>query len=205
MISIIMPLYNNEQYITQSIQSIINQSYTNWELIVINDSSTDNSKQIVQTFSKKDKRITLINLKENKGVSYARNLGIKNSKGEYITFLDSDDLWHKDFLKLVYNKIITDSDFIYARFGYLYENNIIKNNINPLCEGKLEQFIHFKKNREELLLPFHIGSILIKKDLLIQYKIFFNEQQSFFEDLLFLTKILCISNAISIKKNINVL
>lgn len=202
MISIIMPLYNNEKYITEAIQSVIEQSYTDWELIIINNASTDNSQQIAENISKTDTRISLINLKENKGVSYARNLGIKKSKGTYITFLDSDDLWHKDFLKLTYNAIETNSDFVYARFAYLYKNNFIEDSTAPFCNGYLEQFIHFRKNRDELLLPFHIGSILIKKKLLFQYNIFFNEKQAFFEDLLFLTKILCISNAFAIKKTL---
>lgn len=201
MISIIMPLYNNENYILETINSVINQSYVDWELIIINDASTDNSKCVVQNFlkKKKDTRITFIDLKENKGVSFARNLGIKKSKGTYISFLDSDDLWDKNFLKLTYNTIINNKkDFVYARFAYLYNNNFIKNNTAPLSNGFLNQFIHVLKNRYELLLPFHIGSILVKKELLLQYNIFFNENQSFFEDGLFLTKILCVTNSISI-------
>lgn len=101
MISVIMPLYNNEIYIVEAIQSVINQTYKDWELIIINDASTDNSKFIVQKFleEEKDNRIVFIDLKENKGVSFARNLGMKKAKGEYISFLDSDDLWDKNFFE----------------------------------------------------------------------------------------------------------
>lgn len=96
-----MPLYNNEIYIVEAIQSVINQTYKDWELIIINDASTDNSKFIVQKFleEEKDNRIVFIDLKENKGVSFARNLGMKKAKGEYISFLDSDDLWDKNFFE----------------------------------------------------------------------------------------------------------
>lgn len=102
MISVIMPLYNNEKYVIEAIQSVINQTYKDWELIIINDASTDNSKFVVQNFleKEKDNRLIFIDLKENKGVSFARNLGMRKAKGEYISFLDSDDFWDKEFLKL---------------------------------------------------------------------------------------------------------
>ena len=102
-----MPLYNNEKYVIEAIQSVVKQTYVDWELIIINDASTDSSKLLVQTFleKEKDNRIILIDLKENKGVSFARNLGMKKAKGEYISFLDSDDLWDKNFLNELYRKI----------------------------------------------------------------------------------------------------
>ena len=202
MISVIMPLYNNEKYVLDTIQSVVNQSYIDWELIIINDASTDNSGFIVQNFlkEKKDNRIIFIDLKENKGVSFARNLGINKAHGKYISFLDSDDLWDRDFLKLTYNMMIKNNkNFVYARFAYLHDNNNIKNNTAPLCCGFLENFIHISKNRYELLLPFHIGSVLIYKDLLLKYSIFFDENQSFFEDGLFLTKILSVTDSEAIE------
>ena len=125
MISVIMPLYNNEKYVIEAIQSVINQTYKDWELIIINDASTDNSKEIVQRFLHKqlDSRIKFIDLENNKGVSFTRNLGIKEAKGEYISFLDSDDLWDKEFLKLSYLKLKENYKFVYTNFYYLYENN----------------------------------------------------------------------------------
>lgn len=89
LVSIIMPLYNAEKYVEEAIQSIINQTYQNWELIIVNDGSTDNSQFVAERFeSDKIKVIT----QKNKGASAARNLGLKVSKGEYIQFLDADDL-----------------------------------------------------------------------------------------------------------------
>ncbi len=92
-VSIIMPLYNCEKFITESIESVISQTYHHWELIVVNDKSTDNSPIIVESYVRKDNRIKLINLNNNTGPTNARNRAIKEAKGKYIAFLDSDDIW----------------------------------------------------------------------------------------------------------------
>lgn len=94
--SIIMPCFNAEKFIGQSIESVIKQTYTNWELIIINDYSNDSSFEIINSFN--DKRIRLINNLTNEGVSFSRNQGIKIAKGNFISFLDSDDIWHEDML-----------------------------------------------------------------------------------------------------------
>ncbi|MGK0576863.1 glycosyltransferase family 2 protein [Macrococcus capreoli] len=87
-----MPLHNNEKYISQSIESVLNQTFKDFELIIINDMSTDNSINIVKKYLV-DERIKLIQLKKNSGVAIARNEGLKKAKGNYIAFLDSDDIW----------------------------------------------------------------------------------------------------------------
>lgn len=99
LVSIIIPTYNSEKYISETISSILEQSYKNFELIVINDGSTDNTKDIIDIFCKQDDRITLIN-KNNSGVSDSRNKGLEQSIGEYISFVDSDDIWLKNNLEL---------------------------------------------------------------------------------------------------------
>ena len=90
MVSIIVPVYNASEFITKCIESVINQAYKDFELIIINDGSTDNSLEICQSFAIQDKRIKIVN-KENSGVSTSRNIGIKESSGEWIMFLDADD------------------------------------------------------------------------------------------------------------------
>ena len=90
LVSIIVPVYNVYEYLDECLKSLINQTYKNIEIIVINDGSTDKSLSICEKYTKKDKRIKLINQK-NSGLSYTRNIGIKNSKGKYISFIDSDD------------------------------------------------------------------------------------------------------------------
>lgn len=100
-VSVIIPMYNSSNTIIDSINSILNQSYKNYEIIIIDDGSKDDSYEIVKEFINKNNLMNIIKLlkQENKGPSEARNNGIKNSNGEYIAFLDSDDVWKKDKLK----------------------------------------------------------------------------------------------------------
>jgi glycosyltransferase involved in cell wall biosynthesis len=93
LVSIITPLYNSEKYISKTVESVIAQTYQVWELIIVDDCSIDNSVEIVDSFIKKEDRIKLIRLKKNSGTAIARNLGIKKARGDYIAFIDSDDLW----------------------------------------------------------------------------------------------------------------
>lgn len=104
--SVIIPAYNIEKYIARSIKSVLMQTYTNFELIVVNDGSTDNTRQIIEKEAQKDSRIVLVN-KKNGGLSSARNAGISISKGNYIVFLDGDDKLHNEFVLEEVNKICT--------------------------------------------------------------------------------------------------
>lgn len=99
LVSIITPAYNAAAYIAETIESVLAQTYTNWEMLIANDCSKDNTSEIVQSYAAKDKRIKLINLKQNSGAAVARNTAIQNAKGRYIAFLDSDDLWKKEKLQ----------------------------------------------------------------------------------------------------------
>jgi len=92
-ISIITPSYNSSGFISNTIGSVIDQAVSNWELIIVDDCSTDNSVEVIQGFVDKDPRIKLIQLTENSGAAVARNKGIEAAKGRFIAFLDSDDLW----------------------------------------------------------------------------------------------------------------
>ncbi len=97
-ISIITPVFESELFIKLTIESVLNQTYQNWELIIIDDASSDGSVKIAESFATKDERINLIKLDSNKGPAAARNRGIKEASGRYIAFLDSDDLWHEEKL-----------------------------------------------------------------------------------------------------------
>lgn len=105
-ISIITPAFNCEKYLTETFNSVINQSFTDWEWLIIEDCSTDNTRMLLHSLSENDKRIKVILNKKNIGASASRNKGLVMRKGEYIAFLDSDDLWHKDKLKLQLNFMI---------------------------------------------------------------------------------------------------
>jgi hypothetical protein len=94
LVSIITPLYNSEKLISETIESVLAQTYKNWEMIIVDDCSTDNGVNIVNKYQKNDDRIKLIKLSKNSGAAVARNTAIKNADGRYIAFLDSDDLWY---------------------------------------------------------------------------------------------------------------
>lgn len=92
MISIIMPAYNSEKYISEAIESVCNQSYENWELVIVDDGSTDHTSKIIDEYASIDIRIKVFHRK-NEGVSMARNFALKQTRGEYVTFIDSDDVY----------------------------------------------------------------------------------------------------------------
>lgn len=98
LVSIIIPLYNSEKYIEETIKSVLDQTYKNWEMLIIDDCSTDNGAEIVKKYQD-DKRIKYFKLDINSGAAVCRNKGIELSNGEYIAFLDSDDLWKKEKLE----------------------------------------------------------------------------------------------------------
>ncbi len=111
-ISVIIPTYNREKLISKSVKSVLNQSYENIELIVVDDESTDNTEKVLKQI--KDKRLKYIKLKKNSGACHARNYGIKKATGDYIAFQDSDDIYRKDKLKLQLENLIknqSDMDF----------------------------------------------------------------------------------------------
>jgi len=111
LVSIIMPLYNCEEFIVESIESVMSQTYYNWELVIVDDKSTDNSLAIVKSYASKESRIRLINLDINSGPTKARNRAIKEANGRYIAFLDSDDIWLSDKLQ--------------CQIAFLNENNLV--------------------------------------------------------------------------------
>lgn len=116
MISIIMPVYSSEKYISEAIESICNQSYKNWELLIVNDGSTDHTKEIIDNYAKKDSRIKVFHRK-NEGVSMARNFALDQICGEYVTFIDSDDIYHTDRLKRMLQVFEqnTNCDIVFSR------------------------------------------------------------------------------------------
>ena len=111
-ISVIIPTYNRGESIIESINSVLKQTYHNLEIIIIDDGSTDNTELLISNLN--DYRIKYIKLNENKGASFARNEGIKIASGKYITFQDSDDLYHLDKIEIQYKNLIkkkSDFDF----------------------------------------------------------------------------------------------
>ncbi len=123
-ISVILPVYNGEKYLDESIQSILNQTFQDFEFIIINDCSKDNSLKIIKKYKKQNKRIILINNKKNLGGSASFNLGFKNAKGKYIACFCADDISHPKRLEVEYNYLEKNTDiFLIGTSGiYINEN-----------------------------------------------------------------------------------
>jgi teichuronic acid biosynthesis glycosyltransferase TuaG len=124
LISIITPLYNAQNFITETISSIQNQTYSNWEVFIVDDFSTDFSPQIVEKLELIDIRIHFIRNDANKGAAFCRNLGTELAKGEYIAFLDADDLWHEEKLeKQLRFMQVHDCDVSFTSYVHIDEDS----------------------------------------------------------------------------------
>jgi len=123
LVSVIIPIYNAENYISRCIESILNQSLTSFEVILINDGSTDNSDEICTAYASRDERLKVINI-ENHGPGYARNIGLENAKGKYIQFTDSDDTLPVNYLEAMVQRIEDEkSDLVICGIKTLKNNN----------------------------------------------------------------------------------
>ena len=126
-VDVILPNYNKAQFLEEAIRSVIEQTYKNWHLYVIDDNSTDNSKKIIDKFSDL-KNVTIVKLKKNKGPSFCRNLGMRISSSKYISFIDSDDSWVLDKLeKQILYMEKNNLTFTYTDYTPFFENNGVKN------------------------------------------------------------------------------
>lgn len=201
-VSIIVPVYNSEKSIIKCIDSIINQTYANWELLLIDDGSRDDSGRICDEYSLKDNRIKVFH-KENGGVSSARNVGLNNAKGEWITFVDSDDYTYNNWIyNFIYEinknnnidlvmqgfkvdeplwKDINNSQIYYRRyFGINYIGNV--------CDGSLLMF----KNA----MMGYLWNKIFKSEIIKNHKILFDNRFKFKEDEEFCLNYLKYSNKV---------
>jgi len=182
-ISVIIPIYNSEKYLAKCIESILSQTFKNFELILINDGSKDNSLDICNKYKNRDKRISIIN-SVNKGVSNARNLGIEKSKGEWIIFCDSDDWVENTWLESYVKYFNSGVDIIFQ--GYILENesgeiiSIIKHNTNNL-NSTISKIIYLEQSD----MIGYSWIKIFKRELIISYNIRFDVSISHSEDLIF--------------------
>ncbi len=128
-----MPLYNTERYLKTAIESILAQTYTNWELLITDDCSSDGSVAIVESYMEHDSRIKLFHLNKNSGAAMARNLSLCNASGRFIAFLDSDDIWAKNKLEQQV-KFMIDNNYKFSYTNY-YEKNNSKNCNDYIISG----------------------------------------------------------------------
>ncbi|MCF6224365.1 MAG: glycosyltransferase [Flavobacteriaceae bacterium] len=191
-LSIIIPVYNTANYLVQALSSVLEQTFKNIEIIVINDASTDNSLEIIKSFQKKDERINIIDFKKNKGQGYARNYAIKKAKGEYIVFLDSDDFFEKEALSQININLEQHKEFSVFVWGANQCNSSGK-----IKKSHIPKKINVKKNETpfNLLLLSRKGfmtltfAYIIKRDFIEEHHIRFSEG-IFFEDIMFTIQLL---------------
>ena len=162
LISIIMPVYNAEKYLDRAINSVINQTYTNWELICINDASTDGSLKILEKY--KSHKIKVESLPKNLGTATARNLALKIAKGRFIAFLDADDYYHKKKLEKQIEFMKSNNyAFTFTGYAFVYENGFEK-------KVRVPKRLHYKDYLKNTILN-PIGVIIdtekINKSLLV--------------------------------------
>lgn len=164
LVSIIIPVYNQEKYLAETLNSVLNQTYSNWECILVNDGSADNSVSVINKYVAQDNRFHFIN-SENKGVSHARNLALKQVKGDFILFLDGDDLIHSEKIELAISNFQKDSDLSIVFNTTNYFQNTIENVLYPM--KITPELLSFNSLLlywgEKIILPIH--SAIIKKTL----------------------------------------
>lgn len=182
-ISVIIPVFNGEKTIAFTIDSVLKQTYPNFEILIINDGSTDNTYQILKEYSLKDDRVKIIN-QQNSGVSKARNTGINNSNGDYICFLDADDFYHERFLEYMIKKIKeSNNDICYCGVNFYPKRKKIKALYKFTTSNILVNYINGR-------LPVHTSTWMISRNFIKQETLYFREDSSWGEDLEFFYKAL---------------
>ena len=180
MISVIIPMYNVEKYISKTIESVLENDFSDYEIILIDDGSIDNTYSICKEYSQKDKRIKLYK-QDNKGVSNARNRGIRLAKGDYISFIDADDTISNNYFSTLYN-IINDNnlDFVMCAIK-TSDNKLLKPFEHDLfiCRDNILETLN-----KTIKYTYPVAR-LYKKDIILDNKILFNESISYGEDALF--------------------
>lgn len=137
LVSVIMPSYNTGTYVSDSIESVLQQTYRNLELIIVDDHSTDGSVNLIKDIALKDERIKLIVLPENSGAANARNIAINKAQGQYISFIDSDDLWVSDKIEKQVKFMRTKNvSFVASYYEYINFNN---EKMNRIIRGSLKR------------------------------------------------------------------
>ena len=185
MISIVVPVYNIEKYIVECLKSIINQDYQDFELLLIDDGSLDDSIKKAEDFLL-DKNINYkIYHKENGGLGSARNYGIKKAKGEFVVCVDGDDIISHDFLdRLLIN--IDGCDFSFCDFRFIKEFQLVDDSNNDIREFDKDELLDVFSKRN---IGFVVPSMLFRRDFLLENDLFFNEEIRFSEDQMFIWKV----------------
>lgn len=188
LVSVIVPVYNVEKHLSECIKSIQEQSYKNLEILLVNDGSSDSSGEICNNFEKTDSRISVFHIK-NTGVANARNFGVANATGKYITFIDSDDIITKDLIEVMVNKIIHDnSDYVNGAFAR-YVNGEITSSLDYFSDkGDVIDIEGYLTRMSEYQAGAFWGGVctkLHKKEIIDKYNLHYESNVLFAEDFRF--------------------
>lgn len=164
-VSIITPSYNSSKFVCETIESVLAQTYANWEMIIVDDASQDNSVDIIENFVKVDSRITLIKLDKNVGAGDARNRGIEKAQGKYIAFLDSDDVWHQEKLEIQI-KLMEESQVPISFTGYTIMDEFLNKSKSII---KVPQFVDFKRYLKSTIIG--MSTAIINRDIVGEFKL----------------------------------
>lgn len=200
LVSIIMPVYNVEQYVETSIKSVLNQTYKEYELIVINDGSTDNSLRILKQYESKYDKVRVYST-PNQGLAQARNEGLKHAKGQYVYFIDSDDAIVSNFLEIMIDTIKREKSDLIC-FNFQRCKFISESKLNTVFENKNSITVASKGAmilRAADMIHMQAWSYFMETDLLKKNKISFTEGR-LFEDIDFSVKIIASSSNVTIVK-----
>lgn len=189
MISIIVPVYNTEKYLRECLDSILAQTYTDIEVILIDDGSKDGSLSISQEYASIDKRVRVYH-KENSGVSDTRNFGIEHANGEFISFCDSDDKVDSDLYRMLYNAMIDhDVDRVVSGYAYLYDDGRMLYSKPRILDGMYESTVILRKMIDDGTLSGFLFSgvynSLFKREIICQNNLRFDSSIRYNEDSLF--------------------
>lgn len=193
-ISVIIPAYNTADVISRTLKSVKQQTYPHYEIILINDGSTDGTKEIIDNYAKNRNNIIVYH-QSNQGVSVARNKGIELATGEFICFLDSDDTYKPTFLEeMIKRQQETNANVVYCGYNRVFKDQSIREYPIKFAEGNiLSSFLDDNYY-------FSFSCTLIKKQLLIKNKIIFDRSKYLAEDILFIMKVLIVSKIFFVKK-----
>lgn len=182
--SIIIPVYNVEKYIEKCLISVLNQNYSNYEIIVVNDGSKDKSGEICDEYAKKHDKITVIHI-DNGGVSNARNVGLERATGEYVWFVDSDDYIESNSLETIASHIENNNTLDLLIFNAIIANEA-GNKVGEITSDlPCEQAFNFETHRELVFTNTSLWNRIYRMDIIREKRIFFEPNITIAEDLLF--------------------
>ncbi len=163
-ISVVMPVYNANRFLSDAIESVLNQSYVDFEFIIIDDCSSDNSYEIMKKYAQSDDRVKIFKNEQNRGVSYTRNFGVSKATGDYVALIDSDDMWECDKLQkqMSVMQMFPDTDICFTGSAFIDTKSV-----RSTFVFRIPTLVDYKTLLKQNVIS--CSSVLIKRELLVKY------------------------------------